>query len=141
MKKSYLTILLLVIFHSLCFSQIVEKKEYEITIKEWAMGADNSYIITTDSVKIRKSGYPEDICFNSALTKEQSQKIFVPIEAVDLSKLEKPVYNFSAPLPKGELSDHGFQYDIMVQHNGIMKAFHIERVKVELIYTFVKELN
>ena len=105
------------------------------------MGADNSYIITTDSIRIRKSGYPNDVYFNSALTKEQSQKIFAPIEAVGLRKLEEPVYNFTAPLPEGELSDHGYQYDVSVQHDGVMKGFHIERVKVDFLYSFIKELN
>ncbi|WP_162051352.1 hypothetical protein [Pontibacter pamirensis] len=141
MKKGYLIILLLGAFYSLCFSQTVEKKDYRITIKEWSMGADNSYIITTDSIKIRKSGYLENIYFNSVLTKEQSQKIFAPIEAVDLRKLEEPAYVFSAPLPEGELSDHGYQYDITVQHDGIMKGFHIERVKVDFLYSFIKGLN
>lgn len=141
MKKAYLTILLLVAVYSLCFSQSIERKSYKITIKEWAMGADNSYTISTDSIKIRKSGYPEDTYFNSALTEEESQKIFAPIEAVDLRKLEEPVYVFSAPLPEGELSDHGYQYDIVVQHNGVAKGFHIERVKVDFLYSFIKGLN
>ncbi|WP_162056191.1 hypothetical protein [Pontibacter pamirensis] len=87
------------------------------------MGADNHYIITADSVKVRKSGYPEDVYYSSALTKEESQKIFAPIEAVDLRKLDEPVYSFSAPLPEGELSDHGYQYDIMVQNGGVTKGF------------------
>lgn len=105
------------------------------------MGADNHYIITTDSVKIRKSAYPEDIYYASALTTEVSQKIFAPIEAVDLRKLEEPAYVFSAPLPEGELSDHGYQYDVIVQHNGVMKGFHIERVKIDFLYSFIKGLN
>ncbi|RDV13352.1 hypothetical protein DXT99_20250 [Pontibacter diazotrophicus] len=141
MKKAYLSVLLLVVFHSLCFSQTVGEKEYRITIKEWAMGADNHFIITADSVKIRKSAYPEDIYYTSALTKEESQKIFAPIEAVDLRKLEEPVYVFTAPLPEGELSDHGYQYDIMVQKGSVTKGFHIERVKVDFLYAFISRLN
>jgi hypothetical protein len=141
MKKAYLILLFLVVFHSLSYSQTVEKKDYRITIKEWAMGADNSYIITTDSIKIRKNSYFDVIYFNSALNKEQSQKIFAPIEAVNLTKLEEPVYNFTAPLPEGELSDHGYQYDIIIQHDGVMKGFHIERVKVDFLYSFIKEVN
>lgn len=141
MKKAYLSVFLLIVFHSLCFSQTVREKEYRITIKEWAMGADNYYIITTDSVKIRKSAYPEDIHYTSAFTKEESQKIFAPIEAVDLRKLEEPVYVFTAPLPEGKLSDHGYQYDIMVQKGGVTKGLHVVRVKVDFLYDFIKELN
>jgi hypothetical protein len=111
------------------------------------MFVDNNFEITQDSIKVRKSSFGlagDDIEFRIAIPEKGRQKITSIVRAVNFNELKYNYEQTSIPTPGEDisnLSDHGYVYDVILQHKDNYKSFRINSYKLDFLYDLVKQVN
>ena len=110
---------------------------FKIEITESAMLFENVFIITQDSLSVKKTspsmrGYNDKFSAKLSLTDRQS--LVDTLTKLDLSKIQKSYVDNSAP-------DDMCEYDFKISIDGQTKEFHIYQVKVNDIFHLVMQIN
>jgi hypothetical protein len=111
------------------------------------MFVDNNFEITQDSIKVRKSSFGlagDDEVFVVAIPEKGRKNITSILSAINFSELKYNYERTSIPNPGEDisnLSDHGYAYDVILQHEDNYKSFRIDSYKLDFFYELVKQVN
>jgi len=136
----HIIILLVVLGFTACVNQTeqtITSTNFQIEIKESGMISDNSFIISQDSLSVKKVS-PSMVNYNSEFSKKLSladkQLLIEELNKIDLSIIQKNYVNNSAP-------DDMLEYDFKITIDGQTKEFHIYQVKIDNIFNLVRQIN